>query len=264
MRQLVVRILMFSFRVLSGAIAAIVLGASVSSALAADLKIPVKVSPLASVAVYDWMGCYVGANIGGGWARQEVIDQEQGLANTSFGSDTGTGIVGGGQVGCDYQVGNWVLGVQGLFNGAGIKANHINPLNSLFTLTNKVSWLATATGRLGYTIVPSTLLYVRGGAVWIGDHTDQAGVIDDILVTMATPDKTFGGWTVGGGLECMFAPNWSVFVEYDYVGLGTNRITFTRNTDGATFPVDLKSSVHIVMAGLNFHFGGPVVATSKY
>ncbi len=63
------------------------------------------------------------------------------------------------------------------------------------------------------------------------------------------------GWTAGGGLEYKFAPNWSAFVEYDYIGLATfNREPFTRSTDGLVFPYDVHNNLQIVLAGVSYRF----------
>jgi outer membrane immunogenic protein len=49
--------------------------------------------------VYNWTGFYVGAHAGVGW------------------SDGDSGFIGGGQVGFNYQINQWVLGVEGDFAG---------------------------------------------------------------------------------------------------------------------------------------------------
>ena len=236
-------------------------------ALAADMPAKAPVYKAAPPASFAWTGCYVGGNVGGGWARTSYRIDDPATApfdGTSLGSNTGSGIVGGGQIGCDYQVASWVFGVQGLFDGADIKGSHHDPLNSFpVDWTSKISWLTTATGRVGYTVVPQALLYAKGGAAWVKVHDDRSGpnpFAPPAIFSQATPDRTVNGWTVGAGLEYLLAPNWSVFAEYNYIDLGTTKPTFIRNTDQATLFVDVRREVHAVWIGLNYRFGSLVSA----
>jgi outer membrane immunogenic protein len=79
-----------------------------------------------------------------------------------------------------------------------------------------VSWYATATGRFGYAFERS-LIFLHGGAAFARQKDDSAfqGVID----TQETRNVA-AGWTIGGGIEHYFAPNWSVKVEYDFMDFG--------------------------------------------
>lgn len=219
-------------------------------AFAADL--PVKAPPPAAP-LHSWTGCYAGGNIGYGWAHKHIVDEEPGLVGADRDNHTNSGIVGGGQIGCDYQINSWVIGIQGMFDVADVNGSSIDPQNSILTWSSRNSWFATATGRLGYAILPTTLAYVKGGAAWVRDHN----VLTFTGGTQSTPDTTMFGWTLGGGVEYAFAPRWSAFLEYDYVGLSTkDREPFTRSTDGAVFPYDVHNNLQTVLFGVNYHFGG--------
>lgn len=133
-----------------------------SSALAADLPRfkgpPAFVAPpLPSV----WTGCYGGVNIGYGWQKNHAYDP---AFTTDTGSDTGGGVLGGGQLGCDYQLGAFVVGVQGRFDGSGVSGRHRylagTPGDVLATNTN---WYAAETARIGYAVLPRALAYIKGG-----------------------------------------------------------------------------------------------------
>src|SRR5262249_2398077 len=148
-------------------------GLSASFALAADLPArPVYKAPVAPPIVYTWTGCYIGGNVGYGWQRNKSWDPS---AEVSAGSETAKGVVGGGQIGCDYQFsGNWVIGIQGMFDGADVHGTHPNPTQTQDIFGFKTSWFGTLTGRLGYAVTPQTLLYVKGGAAWVHvKHTDD-------------------------------------------------------------------------------------------
>jgi len=210
--------------------------------------------------VYSWTGCYVGGNIGYGWAPTKWSD-----GSGEFASHTPDAVVGGGQIGCDYQMGQWVIGIQGMFDASGMKGDSHRVVGALgpdiFDQT-QISWLATLTGRIGYTVQPATLLYIKGGAAWVRDKYNEcclppapppfSPVVDDGFANV-----TRTGWTVGVGLEYMLQPNWSAFFEYDYIGLGTDAITFTP-TGRVTSPFvyNIQRDVQMILVGLNYRFGG--------
>jgi opacity protein-like surface antigen len=106
-------------KILLASVAAAALVA-IAPANAADLGLrPMYAAPPA----FTWSGCYIGGNIGWGWGRDTVsipnLAETTGvpeLAGVSLGSVTGNtkGILGGGQVGCNYQFApNWVIGIEG-------------------------------------------------------------------------------------------------------------------------------------------------------
>jgi outer membrane immunogenic protein len=208
-----------------------------------------------------WTGCYLGGNLGYGWAPTKWSDN-----GIDFASHTATGAVGGGQIGCDYQSGRWVFGVQGMFDAAGMNGSSANlfldPAGHVIDST-QISWLATLTGRFGYTVQPMTLLYVKGGAAWVRSNLkeccqptivflDMVGTLDD-----GVADVTRTGWTIGAGLERMFAPNWSAFIEYDYIGLGSSLVKFSPiNGAPGPFIYRIDQNVHRMLVGLNYRFGG--------
>jgi outer membrane immunogenic protein len=84
------------------------------------------------------------------------------------------------------------------------------------------------------------------------------------------------GWTAGGGLEWMFAPNWTAKVEYLYYELSKQTSSFgylTQNFPGGTiggsaalthFTIQPKGS--IVRVGVNylFNWGTPPAVVAKY
>jgi len=219
-------------------------------AIAADLptKAPVYKAPVVGPLV-TWTGCYLGGNIGGGWASKDYSAPTSG---TSFGSHTASGFVGGGQLGCDYQAGSWLFGIQGMFDWSNMRGDHFNQIAE--TESTRISWFSTLTGRIGYAVQPATLLYVKGGAAWVRDkHAETfAGALT------GSAEVTRRGWTVGGGLEYLFAPNWSLFAEYDFMAFGHDTVFFAVPSTG--FRWRIEQDVQVVLVGINYRFGGPVVA----
>ncbi len=217
--------------------------------------------------VFTWTGCYVGGNVGAGWSRTSNTDDDPtSVGLTDAGSHNATGFVGGGQIGCDYQfASNWVLGVQGMFNGADVHGSHLASFayagTNTETLSSKVDWFTTATARLGYVVTPQTLLYVKGGAAWVHTRYSDADPSGTIFVPFSgVSSATRTGWTVGVGGEYKFSPNWSVFAEYNYVGLGskasTNNYTCAGVCDFSTFTYSNKQDFETFLVGLNYRFGG--------
>jgi len=255
-------------KLLLGAIATAVLAVP---ALAADL--PARTyskAPVAMAPVDTWTGCYVGGNIGGGWQKTTTTDPlvvPPGFSDV--GTDTGTGVVGGGQIGCDYQfASSWVVGVQGMFDGAGVKGSHLAPFaysgDNSETLTTKTNWFGTLTGRIGYAVAPQALLYAKGGVAFVNENytdTDPAAVPP--FAGQGSTNRT--GWTVGGGGEYKFSPNWSVFAEYNYIGLGTKTVNIAYNCGAGCgfinpYPYWEKQNLQTVLVGVNYRWGGPVIA----
>src|ERR1700704_5986411 len=117
---------------LTGSIAAIAMAAAVP-ALAADMAPRYSKAPMAPpVIVYNWTGCYIGGNVGGGRGPALPTQNPQGggagiVPNNNFGVSDGNGsVIGGGQIGCDYQfAGNWVVGIQGMADFGDIRSSHV-------------------------------------------------------------------------------------------------------------------------------------------
>jgi outer membrane immunogenic protein len=84
---------------------------NINAGLAADIAI--KAPMAAPAAVYSWTGWYAGVNVGGGWGESKNTFTADFPPPTPAGSDTTqvSGVIGGGQLGYNWQSGTWVLGV---------------------------------------------------------------------------------------------------------------------------------------------------------
>ena len=236
--------------IILGAVAALVLGPT--AAAAADL--PVKAAPV-PIAIYDWTGFYIGVSGGGSFGQSTHIDQATGLGDT-IGYNVKGGLVGG-TLGYNWQVSRFVVGFEGDASWVGQYGSNVDDGlagNPAFTSFTKETWVATARGRLGYA-VNNLLFYGTGGYAAAGV---EAGVKDSNTgALLASATSTRSGWTAGGGLEWGFAPNWSAKFEWLYMKFDSAAF----NTLAAEGP---RSSVpfddNVVRAGINYRFGGPVVA----
>jgi len=233
-------------RLFSIALAAAAVAALSQTAVAADLgaRAARGAPAVAPIAAYSWSGCFAGVN--GGYATSPTDWTITGTSVTGGSHDANGGLVGR-QVGCDIQNGNFVFGVEGLIDWAGLDGSH--DLGGVHFESNG-NWLATLTGRVGVAF-DRTLLYARGGAAFI--DSDQSFRL--LGVQFNSESETETGWTVGVGAEYAFAPGWSARAEYNYMDFGGNTPNFCAlGACGAVFDIDQK--VHSFTAGLNYRFMG--------
>ena len=196
------------------------------AASAADL--PVRAAPpapiIAAVPVFTWTGFYVGVNAGYGWNANDSIT----VGGLTFDLDDEGGFVGGAQAGYNYQIGSFVVGLEGDiqyadfggddrfdFDGDGILDDDFNTSD----------WFGTVRARAGVAF-DRALIYATGGFAFADNAT---------------------GWTVGGGLEYAFTNNLSAKIEGLYVNLDQD--------DNNFFAIDNDAEFGVVRAGLNFRFG---------
>jgi outer membrane immunogenic protein len=208
-----------------------------------------------------WTGCYVGGHAGGLWASRDWNDQIPGdpLFGTDLGSYSTSGVIAGGQVGCNYQFGGLVVGVQGdcaWSNASGSNSSaafaNLAPLVAL-TDQSQLQSLASITGRVGYAW-DRFLGYVKAGGAW--EQSTYSLLVSGVAAATASETRT--GWTIGIGGEYAFL-NWLTgFIEYDYYNFSTAANTFACTTCGlfaTTAPFNMTTNVSVVKAGLNLKFG---------
>ena len=222
-----------------------------TSAVAADLpaKAPAYVPP---APVWNWSGFYIGGHVGAAFGGNDSVNTDV-FALTTNNRDAA--FMGGGQIGADYQFGsNWVIGIEGQISG--ISSGDRTFTDTFGTLRDRTEWLGSVTGRLGYTWGPG-LLYAKGGVAF----RDNGGLT---MVSVFDPtffvDRSDTGYTVGGGLEYMFSPNWSAKVEYQYFNFDTTTVTTLGFFTGTG--LSYRDDFHTVKVGLNYRFnwGSPVLA----
>ena len=232
-------------------LAAATIGLAISQASAADLprKAPVYAPP--PPPPMTWTGCYIGANVGGIFGSRS--------ADFPFGSVSAdnSGFAGGGQIGCDYQfAGGWVIGFRNMFDGTSLSrgGSVFDPVTgTTATADFKNNWFDTLTGRLGYAWAPGWLLYGQGGVAWAKNSVDVTINGFDV----GGLSKTRTGWTAGGGVEWMFAPNWSAFLEGNYMDFGSNDSTvFAPGFCVVGCAFNAKTTATTVLVGLNYRWGG--------
>jgi outer membrane immunogenic protein len=207
-------------------LASVALFGFAGAASAADL--PMRAAPpapiIAAAPIFTWTGFYVGVNAGYGWSNNDfdVVD----LAD----EDDDGGFVGGAQVGYNYQIGSFVVGLEGDIQYAdfGSEFSFDSDLDGDIDGDDDVfdngDWFGTVRARAGVAF-DRALIYATGGFAFADDST---------------------GWTVGGGVEYAFTNNLSAKVEGLYVNLDNDE----------DFPgFDGETDFGVIRAGLNFRFG---------
>ena len=245
-----------------------------SAAAAADFGGSLK-DDYSAPAGHNWTGCYLGLHGGYGWGEWDGhMIYTDAKPNDGFDSsgktiDLDGGLVGG-QAGCNLQLGNFILGIEGDIAHSGIDGgktflpypNGSNPPSWTFDLD--VNWIATARGRIGFSTGPM-LLYLTGGLAW-ADLESALKVHGNGHNAFGSVSDTKDGWVVGGGFEYAATENWTLKVEYQYLDFGSfggihKGTQFTapacketgcpHTTDG----FDGDVTLHTVRIGANYRFG---------
>jgi outer membrane immunogenic protein len=243
--------------------------ASVAPARAADIAVPGPSYYPKSIpppAIYDWTGIYFGGHVGGGILTDSVSQNGVSTSTiatslTSSGTLRPGGVLGGAQIGANYEFAPWVVGVEGSWTDTTISGSTLIgattatiPTVIQERFTSHALWFAALTGRAGYA-ANDWLFYAKAGGAWmhisytedliiVGGQTNATQVISD--------NRT--GVTAGAGIELGFTENFSGKIEYDFYGFGTKNYNF------AITPVSVRSNLHTLTVGLNYRFTWPGAA----
>jgi outer membrane immunogenic protein len=269
-------------RAITAGIGALALAGISLPAAAADLGArPIGKAPaMAPVAAFSWTGCHIGGNIGYGWSGNNdmilapnIDAASQAFWNPAFNAGAAprlfpldpTGVVGGGQVGCDWQMGAFVLGIEADFQGSDVKdavaiTTNVPPfVPGTFSASQKLDWFGTVRGRLGFS-AGQWLFYGTGGLAYgrVKYGLNFAFPASNDFHNIAL-SNTETGWTAGVGLEWAFAPNWSVKAEYLFIDLGDTTIVTTPSGRAANVATTLLANYgneyHVARVGVNWRFG---------
>jgi outer membrane immunogenic protein len=225
-------------------------------AMAADM--PVKARPMPAP-VLSWTGPYIGLQ--GGYVSHEG---EFETTNGFLGGDpavtrtfdrTEGGVFGGGHLGYNWQAGRWVFGVEGDLNAlsARAKIDSFPPFASYVTFD--VKWLATARARVGVLLSDAMLIYLTGGIAFADVRNVASPTAFGIRMI---EDRVKTGWTVGGGIEHVFARNWTVRVEGRYVDLGDKSVRCTPASDtdcnAAPYRGEFSNTLLMGLVGVSLKF----------
>jgi len=258
--------------------------AAISSAYAADMAPRYTKAPPPVIEVWNWTGFYIGGNVGYSWGRSNDTSSLTNGAGTvlftSVDRANMDGVIGGGQIGYNWQMQNWLWGLEADIQGSDQKGSRdfICPTGvctppfgviAVFpgpavpvNLNQKLEWFGTVRGRVGVLATPKVLFYATGGLAY--GEVRTAATIGAGAFGFSNSD-TRVGYTVGAGVEGVISGNWTAKLEYLYVDLGTTSGSFVTTIPalgGGVLTHNYSSRItdNIVRVGLNYKFGGPVVA----
>jgi outer membrane immunogenic protein len=273
---------------LLGVIAILALAVS-SSAQAADMptEMPVKAAPIDPP--WSWTGLYVGGNVGYSWGKSDtdvayatspggvpIVPPAGSITGASTNLD---GAIAGGQIGYNWQNGNWVGGIEAdlQWSGQSGSSNYLcagtvtggvclpgltflpaGATGSALSLGQKLQWFDTLRGRLGFTPAPKWLVYATGGLAVGGIDTNAALAsftpVGVATLATASNSSTKAGWTVGVGVEALLSGHWTGKIEYLYMDYGTVSGSVINTPAGIMANYSSRITDNVLRAGLNYHF----------
>jgi outer membrane immunogenic protein len=242
-------------RTLLATTAAIALLCGANPGQAADMAVKAPPAPI-PVPIFTWTGFYLGGNLGAAWAQRTVTDA---FGNSFTRSNDGR-FIAGGQLGYNWQVGSFVLGVEG--DADGIFGNNNNASGQLlirgagpFVVTTTDShWVATLAARFGWA-ADHWLFYGKAGGGWVGNNNGFAVTNVTTGAVFGTGNNnTVGGWLLGGGVEYAITNNWSVKGEYNYIGLGNRNVIVPVVVGGGVVDTFGSSNRNFQMVKFGFNY----------
>jgi outer membrane immunogenic protein len=294
-------------------LSATLIGLAAAPAFAADL--PRKAPPVAPVAapVWNWTGFYIGAHGGGVWGRDDITHSTVfAPAGLAFPVDAAAvtassspnlkpnGWIAGVHAGYNMQTGNFVWGLEGDISYFRLRANAggifpfpstlpggaLGPPTLTYTSATSLStdWLGTFRARAGFT-AGNALFYVTGGGAVTNEKVAQVTGVLNAAQLVSGISETRLGWAAGGGIEWMFAPNWTVRAEYLHLDFGTasgggvinmptgvlGNLTCSATQTVITGPgtytgcsISSRLTAEVVKVGLTYKFGGPDAVVARY
>jgi outer membrane immunogenic protein len=218
--------------------AAGLLGGLGAAASAADLP-PAPVYTKVPIApAYNWTGCYVGGHAGGGLIESTLV-------NTI--NNQGAGGLAGGQLGCNYQAGQLVFGLEGEGAWSSITDRFHDVRDGFILSTARNRWDADLSLRVGFA-VDRALVYGKTGAA-LGNFDFKF----DSTNFFSRGQSTLDGLLLGAGLEYGFTPSWTAKLEYNFIAFAGKDVSFS-SSDGPSMVTEAAKK-QIVKLGLNYRFG---------
>jgi outer membrane immunogenic protein len=230
-------------------------GFIVGTAAAADLSpAPMYTKAPPVPLMYNWNGYYAGFNVGGSWGRQDTA-----IAGTGTLSPSVDGVIGGGQIGVNWQEKGspWVAGIELDIQGSGQSGNGTYGAILLATdalpFKDELQWFGTVRGRFGYAFgdMGRWLAYGTFGLAYGGAKLSGSGTVAGVGVGFSQTGNPVG-FTAGAGLEWAFADRWSAKLEYLYIDFLSGGPTVALPGGVNLTTGDLTDN--IVRVGANYHF----------
>ena len=261
----------------AGAAALAVLGAGAASAADLPSRKGVVAAPVYVPPAFTWTGFYAGVNAGyafraednaattGTPGFQALVPGGAAPGGLKVGGD---GFIGGAQIGYNYQINQFVVGLEtdiqyidnkgrSSFTGLPVAGTQLNT-----SASSEVNYLGTLRARLGYTPVDRLLIFATGGLAYgqVKSNASVLGVQNAALGWAGEKSDTKYGWTVGAGAEYALTNNVTLKAEYLYYDLGKSNVATAANVAAATavpnvaYVNRVETTGHIGRVGLNYKF----------
>ena len=221
-----------------------------------------------SYPTYNWLGWYVGANLGYGTNLEEINTTPSAFAPIPASLLTpralnvqDAGFMAGGQIGYNWIKNNIIIGLEGDSDYA-----HISSANTIsayqFPLTTsvakKLQWVSSIRARLGALASDKMLVFLTAGPAWgranllFVQNPEQIYFGQEIFGS-TNKETTKFGWTAGGGIEYAVTDKVAFKAEYLYLGLGNVATTFY-GSDFFTpyYQVNSKFDSNLLRLGVNY------------
>jgi outer membrane immunogenic protein len=243
-------------------------------AFAADMA--VKAPPPPPAPAFSWTGFYIGGNMGGTLGDVPETFAIPLFATSLTETTHPNSVVGGGQIGYNYQVNQFLVGIEADIDARNATSSFsclvLSPTGcvttasaSQLTMTDQQNWFGTVRGRLGFTW-NRFLVYGTGGVAY--GNVQHSLIENQVAITTltVTDSTTRTGWAAGGGIQWALDDHWSVGVEYLHVDLGSDTLNtpnpavviggVTFNPSSATF-ID-RSDIVRVRLDYRFDWAAPM------
>jgi outer membrane immunogenic protein len=229
----------------------------------------------AGAPVMSWTGFYVGGNVGVSWESlnssftNSWSDEDAANSLTLGHTNANYGFAGGAQLGYNYQVASFLLGVEADFGYAGADNTY-----NILTVTHGTDQIAVGTklgagfltdvdGRLGFVSGPA-LFYIKGGWSYFDGSVGTSGIsaaastLGCSSCGIADDSKSgLSGVNIGGGIEYLMNPSWSIKAEYLHHDFGS--VTLYPVATDHTVYIHNDLAMDTVTVGLNYHFNASYV-----
>ena len=238
---------------------------------AADMTMPMKAPSYAPA--FSWTGTYVGANVGGVWGKFDVnpttTDNLTGVVGApGVMSINNSSVIGGLQAGYNWQISQWVLGLEQDYQLTGLKqtATFAAPAGLFLagdSMAVKTDYLAATRVKLGMAW-DRALIYAAGGLETgefdVSSTYVSRGPGGSPAIGFTDANKLHFGFNLGAGIDYAVTNNVFIGVEYRYLDLGKETYNLGAFTPAGAPAQTVSNTVSLtaseVTARLNFKLNG--------
>jgi len=207
-----------SMKTILGAAVVVATLSAATAALAADLPAGPYYTAPAPLSASSWAGPYLGASLGYEWG---TVDNNP---------TRPSGIEGGIQAGYNWQIGQFVAGIE-----TDISVSGASDTFAPWQFSNP--WFGTTRGRVGAAF-GNVLVYGTAGVAYGSLTATTPGNLSETHTSL--------GWTAGIGAEVGFMPHWSAKAEWLYLDLADRLFSVTGSNNRLT--------ANLIRLGVNYHF----------